>query len=180
MARKKYDATTELVYQLLGCSLLEIDRAYWAVRLDNDEWMCEARLHTDIYKGVERHYEWYEDLVCNGDVMRIKELWLLCPANHLSPLGNTARLPIVEPGTAFDFKLGMASSNIVTTWKSQEAHVIGRVDDKATGDCTCFIWDYQYQVLTQPWKSNVHNFGTWRAGIPPRGKLAVEKMGVKL
>lgn len=174
------DATTKLVYQLLGCSLLEINRAWWAVRLDNDEWVCEARLHTDVYRGVERHFEWYEDIVANGDGARIKELWLLCPANTLSPLGNTARLPILEPWTAFDFKVSHATSNFVSTWKIQEAHVIGRVDNKATGDCTCFIWDERYCVLCEPFHSNVYNFGTWRAGLPPRGALALEKMGVRV
>src|SRR6266849_2969517 len=117
------DATNQLVHQLLGCSLLQITKSYWAVRLDNDEWLCEARVHTDLYRGVERHFEWYEDLVANGDCMRIKELWLLCPPNRLSPLGNTARLPIVEPGTAFDFKVATADSNIAATWKTQEAHI---------------------------------------------------------
>lgn len=174
------DSTSQLAYQLLGCSILQINRAWWAVRLDNDEWLCEARVHTDLHKGVERHYEWYEDLVANGDCMRIKELWLLCPPNALSPLGNTARLPIVEPGTAFNFKIARASSNFVETWKTQEAHIIGRVDDKVTGACACFIWDDRYSLLTEPFHSNIHNFGTWRESLPPRGPLAWEKMGVKL
>lgn len=178
--RIERDPTTQLVYQLLGRSLLEIDRSYWAVKLDNDEWVCEARMHTDVYRGVERQYEWYEDIVANGDGAHIKELWLLCPANKLSPLGNTARLPILQPWTAFDFKVNHASSNFVQTWKTQEAHIIGRVDDKATGDCTCFIWDDRYSVLCEPFCTNVYNFGTWKSSLPPRGELALEKIGVKL
>lgn len=174
------DNTSQLAYALLGCSILQIDRAYWAARLDNNEWICEARLHIDLYKGTERHFEWYEDLVCNGDCMRVRELWLLCPPNTLSPGGNTARLPIPEPGTAFNFKVASVSSNLVETWKTQEAHVIGRVDNKITGDCTCFIWDERYKMLCAPFQSNIHNFGTWRESLPPRGPLAYEKLGVKL
>ena len=173
------DATTNLVYQLLGRSLLAITRSYWAVRLDNDEWLCEARVHTDLYKGVERQFEWYEDLVANGDCMRIKELWLLCPPNVLSPLGNTARLPITEPGTAFDFKVATADSSFTNTWKTQEAHIIGRVDNKETGDCTCFIWDERYSVLCQPYRTNTHKFGRWRENLPDFGEVAVEKAGVR-
>lgn len=174
------DQTSQLAYQLLGCSLLQLDRSWWAVRLENDEWLCEARMHTDLLRGNERHFEWYEDLVCNGDCLRITELWLLCPPNQLSPLGNTARLPITEPGTAFDFKIAHATSNFTETWRTMEAHVIGRVDDKATGDCTCFIWDDRYSVLCEPFHSNIHNFGTWRESLAPRGPLAWEKMGVRL
>lgn len=174
------DSTSELAYQLLGCSILQIDRSWWAVRLRGDEWLCEARLHRDMYKGEERHYEWYEDLVCNDDCQYIKELWLFCPPNNLSPMGNTACLPILEPGTAFDFKIARVSSNFGETWKTQEAHIIGRVDNKETGACTCFIWDERYQVLCTDFHSSVHNFGTWRESLPPRGPLAYEKMGVKL
>lgn len=178
--RTEHDATTGLVYQLLGCSLLEIDRSYWAVKLDNEEWICEARVHIDATTGVERHYQWYEDIVSNGDGAHIKELWLLCPANNVSPLGNTARIPIVEPWTAFDFKVAHASSNIARSWNTQEAHIIGRVDDRGTGDCTCFIWDCRYNTLCQPFHTNVHNFGTWKTSLPPRGALALEKIGVRL
>lgn len=174
------DATNALVYQLLGCSLLEISRAWWAVKLDSGEWLCEARLHTDIAAATERHFDWYYDLVGTGDVRRIKELWLLCPPNKLSPLGNTARLPITTPGTAFDFKVASASSNFVETWRNQEAHIIGRVTDRATGDCECFVWDERYQMLCAGFRSNVHNFGTWRDSLPPRGALALEKIGVEL
>ena len=172
--------TNQLAYHLLGCSLLQLDRAWWAVRLKGDEWVCEARTHTDPYTGQERHFEWYEDLVQNDDVKDIIELWLFCPPNHLSPLGNTARLPIIEPFTAFNFKIAHATSNFIETWRGCEAHIIGRVDSKATGDCTCLIWDEKYQMLTQPWQTNIHNFGSWRSDLAPRGPLAFEKMGVRL
>src|SRR5439155_5145109 len=129
-----------LVEELLGCSLLQIDRSWWAVRLNTGEWISEARVHTDIYKGVERHFDWTLDLVANGDVMKITELWLLCPSSRTSPLGNTARLVITEPGTAFQFKIGTADSNIVTTERNPQAHIIGKILNKENGDCECFIY----------------------------------------
>lgn len=175
-----HDPTTSLVYQLLGCSLLDIDRAYWAARLDTDEWLCEARTHVDLYRGTERYFEWYEDLVCNEDVLRVKELWLLCPPSRLSPMGNTARLPIVEPGTAFDLKVASVSTTLAATWRVLEAHIIGRVEDKASGACTCFIWDDRYQVMTEPYHTNIRHFGRWRPNLPDFGEVAWEKMGVRL
>lgn len=172
------DATNDLAYQLLGRSILQIERAYWAAKLDTDEWLCEARTHVDLVRGTERQFEWYGDLVANGDCLRIKELWLLCPPNALSPLGNTARLPIIEPGTAFDFKVAGATSDFLTTERYQEAHIIGRVDDKVSGACTCFIWDERYRMLCQPYYSNVHKFGRWRENLPDYLEIAVEKAGV--
>src|SRR5690242_11064514 len=105
-----------LIDDLLGQPLMKIDRSYWAVKLKNDQWLSEARLTYD--KGSFRHFDWSNDLVATGDVLKIKELWLLCPPNKFSPLGNTARLVIEEPGTAFQFKVGHADSNIAVTWKT--------------------------------------------------------------
>jgi hypothetical protein len=173
------DSTNELVYQLLGCSLLQIDRSWWAVKLDNDEWLCEARIHTTP-TGEIRHFDWTNDLVATGDIMRVKEVWLLCPANKRSPMGNTARMPIVEPGTAFQFKVGSADSDFVTTTKQMEGHIIGRVTNKETGACECFVWDARYRFMTRPWKTTVANMGTWRKNIPPRGPLELTQLGVKL
>src|SRR5947209_5353471 len=69
-------------------------KSYWAVKLkDNKGWLqeCDGR-------------DWTDDLVANGDVRNIEELWLFAPPNPWSPRGNTARLPITVPGRAFQFK----------------------------------------------------------------------------
>lgn len=175
-----FDPTTRLAYQLLGRSLLDLDRAYWAVKLKNDIWVCEARVKKDEKTGLDRNFEWYEDLVANDDVKDITELWLFCPANKLSPLGNTARIPIIDPYSAFSFKRSHVSSNLVHSWKQHEFHVIGRVLDKQTGDCFCFIWDDKYQVMTEPYYTSIFNFKKWRSDMHEIGPLAYEKMGVRL
>jgi hypothetical protein len=175
------DATTQLCYDLLGCSLLQIQRSYWAVKLASGEWICEARVHTDLRTASERPFDWSNDLVANGEVKRIKELWLLCPPNATSPLGNTAMLPITEPGTAFQFKVAHAMSNFAESWRQADSHLIGRVTDKFTGDCECFIWDAQYACLiAPPWQTNVYQFGTWKESLAPRGELALATLGVDL
>lgn len=131
-----------LIYELLGCSLLQITRSYWAAKLNTDEWVSEARTVHDWRKGESRQIDWMDDLVATEDCNKIVELWLLCPPSQTSPLGNTARLPIVHPGSAFQFKVathdtaGIVGPGI----RTMQAHIIGRVDN-AEGDCTCFIYD---------------------------------------
>jgi hypothetical protein len=194
-----------LVDDLLGCPLLEITRSYWAVKLkDPDEWVCEARIKTDFYKGVERHYDWSNDIVANNDMLRIAELWLLCPPSATSPLGNTARLAITEPGTAFQFKIATADSCIAVTYRSLQAHIIGKVTDKEYGDCDCFIYDPVQGGLLTPetkiydatshdhikrdkhgnilyaGKTNITDFHSWRPSVAHLGRLELNTIGVRV
>jgi hypothetical protein len=193
-----------LIDELLGYPLLEITRSYWAVKLDTGEWVSEARVKTDLYKGEERHFDWSNDLVANGDVARIKELWLLCPPSKTSPLGNTARLVITEPNTAFQFKVATADSNFAATSRTVQAHIIGKITNKETGACECFIWDSVQEGLITPdtkifdasepdfvkknkygfpilaGKTNVYNFHSWRDGIAPLGRLELNTIGAKI
>lgn len=171
--------TNALTYKLLGGPLQKISRSYWAIRLKNDVWMCEARIaDIDVRLGKERFYDWSKDVVDTDLVEQIEELWLLCPPNKVSPLGNTARLPITQPRTAFQFKVGSASSNLAETHRQVEAQIIGRVIN-SDGDCECFVWDDFYQCMTELWKTNVDRMGTWRSGLPPRGQLSHEALGLK-
>lgn len=192
-----------LLQELLGCTLLELDRSYWAVRLTTGEWVCEARIKTDVYKGVERHFDWSNDLVATGDVDRITQLWLLCPPSKTSPLGNTACLDITEPGTAFQLKLATVDSNIVGSVKLPQAHIIGRVTNKETGACECFIWDEYEQGLLTPetmiydpvtggarrdqdgnleyaGRTNINHFHSWRSSLAPPGRLELRTVGVRV
>lgn len=193
-----------LIKDLLGCSLLQIDRSYWAVKLNTGEWLCEARVKTDLYNGRERHFDWSNDLVANGDVLKITQIWLLCPPSQTSPLGNTAYLTITEPGTAFQFKVAAVDSNITATSRQAIAHVIGKVINKETGDCECFIWDEVQQGLITPetqiydpitrgikrgkegtpvyaGKNNVYDFHSWNPGsIAHLGRLELRTLGVRL
>ncbi len=191
-----------LVEELLGCSLLEIDRSYWAVKLNNEEWVCEARVKTNVYSGEERQFDWSNDLVANRDVNHIKELWLLCPPSRTSPLGNTARLDIEAPKTAFQFKVTHVDSTIAETVRNLPYHIIGRVDDAVTGDCTCFIFDpVQGGLLTTSTlifdpltavakkdhkgkymtagRNNIYNFHSWDPGrVAHLGRLELNTLGL--
>lgn len=192
-----------LIEELLGQTLYTLDRSYWAVKLDNDEWICEKRTIFDIKYGL-RNFDWSNDLVATGDVMRIKELWLFCPPNKYSPVGNTARLIIEEPGTAFQFKVSHADSNIAMTTRTLQGHIIGKVTNKENGSCECFIWDPIQQGMITPetqildpktmgplkdehgkiiyaGKTSVNDFHSWRPGsIAPLGQLHLPTLGVKL
>jgi len=182
-----------LIEDLLGSSLIKITRSYWAVKLQNDTWLCEARMKYD--KGSFRYFDWSNDLVATSDVLKIKELWLFCPPNKYSPLGNTARLIIEEPGTAFQFKVSHVDSNIARTYKTLQGHIIGKVTNKLTGDCDCFIWDPIQNGLITPeskmfdqennlvyaGKTSVYDFHSWRPGsIAHLGKLELNTLGVQL
>lgn len=165
-----------LITSALGATIGRLfgDRAYWAAKLQDNRWLCEL----DTRNG--RPFDWTLDAVDTGDVLRIRELWLFCPPNAISPLGNTARLPITEPGTAFQFKVASLDGFLDGMERRIESQIIGRVDDKSTGACTCFIWDAQLKVMSQPWQSNIHRFGSWREGIAKIGALSPEVLGVRL
>ncbi len=193
-----------LIEELLGTSILNIDRSYWAVKLRNNEWVSEARIHVDPYTGIMRNFDWSADLVANDDVLRIQELWLICPPGRTSPLGNTARLDITEPGTAFQFKVGMVDSNVAVAHKTLQAHIIGKVVDKITGACECFIYDPLQAGLITPdtliydkrtgglvrdeqgniaraGRTSVYDFHSWNPGsIAPLGRLEFNTIGVRL
>lgn len=145
-----------LIDELLGCPLLEITRSYWAAKLNTGEWVSEARYVHDWRKGEQRRIDWMDDMAATGDCMRITELWLLCPPSRTSPLGNTARLPIVRPGSAFQFKIATSDNAIIGPGvRTQQAHIIGRVDD-AEGNCTCFAYDPVEGGLITP-ETTVHD-----------------------
>lgn len=140
-----------LIYELLGCPLQMITRSYWAAKLNTGEWVSEARFVHDFRKGEQRRIDWMDDICATEDCELITELWLLCPPSKISPLGNTARLPIVRPGSAFQFKVATHDTHGVVGpgVRTLQAHIIGRVDN-AEGDCTCFIWDPVQDGLLTP------------------------------
>jgi hypothetical protein len=192
-----------LIDDLLGCSLQQITRSYWAVKLSTGEWLCEARSTTDLLHGRERYFDWTLDLVATSDVLKIVQLWLLCPPSKTSPLGNTARLDISEPGTAFQFKIATADSAIVSpATRTLQAHIIGKVVDKLTGACECYIYDPVEDGMITPetqiydpvqgvrrdengqpvyaGRTNVYSFHSWRPGLAPPGLLHLDRLGVRL
>lgn len=157
--------------------------SYWAVKLESGKWCTERDMVADPGHPLgERPFDWTLDLVGTGDIRRIVELWILCPATRFSPAGSTGRLLITERGTPFQFKVKSTSglSSGLLLYAQRESQVIGRVDDKQTGRCTCFIYDHEWQVLSTPWVTNIDDFGSWREGICPIRQLSAEVLGFDL
>jgi len=152
------------------------NRAYWAVRMDKG-WLTELDEHVDIAHGIKRGLQWFDDLVATGDTQRIKELWLFCPPNQISPQGNSARLTITEPGTAFVMVGRQMSLATGERWPTYE--IIGAVTDKDTGECDCFIWDFDMRAMFVG-RNNVRNFRAWRPGSVSLGTLALDRLGLRL
>jgi hypothetical protein len=165
---------------LLGSLIGRIlpDRPYWAVKLTTGKMLTELDLHFDPLVGSARPFDWTLDLVSTGDIFKVTELWLFCPPNRQNPRGQVARLPITEPGTAFQFKVGT-----VDTFGAQEramaSQVIGRVTNKETGVCECFVWDRQLRAMGT-WATTITQMGSWREGAPSIGALSADVVGLKL
>lgn len=154
------------------------DKAYWAAKLSTGKWVCELDSRYEIRSGQKRPFDWTLDLIDTGDIKKIRELWLFCPPNPANPFGQTARLPITEPGTAFQFKV--ANVDAFGGWgKSLASQVIGRVVDKHEQTCECFVWDAGLNALGT-YNTTITHFGSWRDGIAPQQHLSHEVLGLSL
>ena len=157
--------------------------SYWAVKLQSGKWCTERDIVVDTKHPMgQRPFDWTLDLVGTGDIRRIVELWILCPQTRFSPAGSTGRLLIEERGTPFQLKFkttsGLSSSRVISA--QRESQIVGRIDDKVTGRCTCFIYDHEWQVLSTPWVTNIYDFGSWRESIAPLRDLSSEVLGFDL
>jgi hypothetical protein len=157
-----------------------LDQSYWAIKRRDGSWICEQDLVFDLLRG-HRNLDWSLDIITTGDWRKIAELWLICPANHLNPAGQTARLSITTPGTAFQLKVSQVDANIANIARSVKAQLIGRVMD-SEGWCECMVYDYALDGLITRWPSNVFakTFGTWQPGIAPLGPLRLPVLGINL
>jgi len=184
-------------------SILAEHRSWWRVVLTTGQVLSERQLRFDLRVGGLRPFDWAHDLTDNGDVLKIKELYLECPPNQQHPGGQVIRLDISEPGTAFQFKTASVDT-LGANQRVLEAQVIGRVDDKENGLCTCYIWDakqggptynpkteqfiYLGGLVTQErdgevwqdYQTSIYTFGSWREGIAPIGALSHEVMGLRI
>jgi hypothetical protein len=153
-------------------------QSYWSVLLTTGKRWSEHDLVPTFRKGVRgvRKLDWGDDIVSSGDIKRVKEITLHCPDKR------TAVLEIEEPGTAFQFKT--RSLTVLTEGGGGlEFQVIGRVIDKMSGRCECFIWDYHPnpgQPHLVAYKSTIYNFGAWKDTMMPIGALSLEVQGLRL
>jgi len=121
----------------------------------------------------ERLVDWTLDLVSTGDLKRVKEVRLICPG-----ILTHGVLKITEKQTAFQFKNSSAVHDGERQYRILEAQVIGRIRDKLSGDCDCFIWDRTLGLFK--YQSNIRAFGSWRNGIAPIGELSQNVLGLSL
>lgn len=153
--------------------------AYWSVLLSTGKTRTERDLVPTFRAGQRgvRRLDWTLDLVATGDSRRIREIALCCPD------GRRATLDIVESGTVFQFKTAALDGLLSAGERRLEFQAIGRVTDKASGTCECFVWDYrpapgQPQLLA--YKSTIMAFGSWRASLTPLGALGLDVQGFRL
>lgn len=166
-----------MVQLFSGISRLVQGRSYWKVHLTTGKTITEGQLSFDLLRG-SRNIIWLEDVIGSGDNRNIREITLCTPEGDVT-------LPISEPYTAFQFQQGMVS--FFGGERIANAQVIGRVDDKETGACTCVVWDVQgeeqpdgsYKHLFIGHLTSVKNFASWRAGTPHIGRLHYEMVGLR-
>lgn len=164
-------------FNALG-DVLDSRLAYWSVLLRSGREWKETSLIPTFTRGQKgvRKLDWALDLVSTGDIHRIKELRLHCPD------GRKAVLEITEDMPAFQFKT-KALDMIGAGSMALEYHVIGRVIDKVSGRCECFIWDYRPEPGKPnliAYKSTIYHFGGWRDTVTPIGALGLEVQGWRL
>lgn len=144
--------------------------SFWRVILTSTKTISEDDMVFDRLRG-RRPVDWHLDIAGSDDIRRIKELHLI------TPHGDAGML-ITEPYSAFQFKRGTMLV-LADDKRIANAHVIGRVDDLETGDCTATIWDVQEQRLYVDHHTNVHNFAAWRPGVCAVGALSLDVIGIR-
>lgn len=163
-----------LVENIIGEFLLS--RSIWAVELSNGRFYTERSKMRDPIVG-KRPFDWTLDLVATGDIRLVKQLILYCPPTVGHPIGQVAQLPILEPYTAFQFKV--ATLDGFEGINQTQSQVIGRVLDKASGLCECFIWDVGLKRLGM-FETTVYDFASWRPEIGRIGALSFDPLGLRL
>lgn len=160
-----------------GISRLAQGRSFWQVKLTTGKTVTEGQVSFDLIRGP-RNVIWLEDICGSGDNRHIREITLCTP-------GGDITLPITEPYTAFQFQMGTVA--FFGGEKIPNAQVVGRVNNRETGECTCAIWDVQGEEqadgtrkhLFVDHKTTVRAFASWRGGIPDIGTLAYEMVGLR-
>lgn len=149
---------------------LSSGQSYWKVKLSTGRTLCELDTITDIRSARTRHAEWLEDLCGAGDLSKVIEVTLCTPHGEAS-------IDVPRPRGVFQLSCGIVA--LFDNNKVKTAQIIGVLDGD-NGACVCAIWDALEQRLYPEFRSNALNFGAWRDGVIPLGRLNVEVMGVAL
>lgn len=152
--------------------------AFWEVLLTTNKRWNERQLIPTFKAGQRgvRKLDWGDDIVSTGDIHKIKELTLHCPDGHMAVLEINPDMPAFQFKTKSLHMLGAGDNPL-------EFHVIGRVLDKVSGRCECFVWDYRPkpgETNLVAYKSSIYHFGAWRDTITPLGALNLEVQGFRL
>jgi len=149
---------------------------YWRVVLSTGRSLTKHQSVWDQMFGKWRELDWTLDLLATGDILKIKELHLIYPGFRRS-----VSLCITEPGTAFQFCRQAKSVDMSTglLMDNVEAQVIGRVTDKENGLCEGYIWDRVNGLIGYE-DVSIYEFPSWRSGLMPPGRLALDVLGVRL
>jgi hypothetical protein len=164
--------------------------SYWTCKMTSGKvWseLGEKAIEINHPNGTRqvlvRRLEWLEDIIGSGDIKNVKEI-------HLHTPKGVACTHVGEPYTGFQFSRG--TNSLLTGQKFKNLQVIGAVTDKATGDCTFALWDYQAQRLfvdtifdqetsiERQGLNNVLDFKAWRDGVISIGPLNIKAMDVRL
>lgn len=142
----------------------------WEVELTSGKKIKENQLSFDFLRG-SRRIDWALDIISTGDIHNIKMLYLHTPR-------GLQWIEIREKDTAFQFKRGtqmffQVGDNVAN------AHIIGRIEDKETGNCSAIVYDY-FTKETYFLGTNIFNFGSWREGVAPVGPMNLDVLGIKL
>lgn len=157
-------------------------QSYWRVVLINNRVWSQLDTVYDPLRGKPEHkyqraLDWYLDIIATGDHRRIAELWL-----H-SPTGDVA-LRIDEPGTAYQLNAAglLLDMGAGATGRQRDGQIIGRVEDRDTGNGTAFIWDVHMRQMfkAEQEMACVRNFPGWRPGIAALGALAIKNLGLAI
>lgn len=164
---------------------------HWEVILLTGKKLTENMPVFDSVRGV-RAIDWSLDLVTTGDILKIKEAYLVFP----SPLqgmtvvqrnsniiarqafkGDRICIPVTEKNCVFQMKI-KSLDGIGSSVGTFECQMLGNVTDKETGACTCYIWDRLMGLVA--YTTSIYAFGTWREGIAPISNISHAVVGINL
>lgn len=172
-------------------NVINPQRPFWKVVLNTGKEISEQGL---IFRDGIRPIDWTLDLVTTGDILKVKEIWLMFPQElsyhtriergnpaHQRIDGNVASavIPVKERGCVFQMKVKSLDGGIIgPRIGTFECQIIGVVTDKENGDCICYIWDVKMGLIA--YKTSIYDFGTWRDGIAPIHNISHSVVGLNL
>ncbi len=173
----------------IAANTLNSSRPHWKVVLTTGKEVSERGI---VFRDGIRTIDWTLDLVTTGDILKVKEIWLMFSHElpHFTSIerGNpvhqridgkisSAVIPVKEAGCVFQMKI-KSLDGFGATGETFECQIIGVVRDKATGECHCYIWDRVMGLIA--YKTSIYDFGTWREGIAPLSNISHAVVGLRL